>query len=438
MNFAVISDTHFGDKDCGLVIKNQETNKYELGSLYEDFRGSISGCYDYLIMIGDVFDFAIEGYNDAYEIGKVFLNQVVNDGIITKGFIYLSGNHDFDLWHLIEYEANIINRLKNNRKTREFKHSLPAIIDARDGDAKFSLYGVKPHENNGVYEYGGLYLDNLIDKKGITFNVAYPNLYLFNKDETILFTHGQYFDNVWSLFSRYGGELTQKRDGDNDDYVISLDVENMKEMVSINFPLNQLTSSGVGQSGKLGQIVNQVEHNLKENKIGLINSYIMNLFDILNDDKDKLFYNKLPNFARNIIVRILRSLAINRMKETVKKYNTPRNNESFLGENLDKFKFFYDLSSKELSSLKESGSNDMKFLNYSLEKKYIKPSKIIYGHTHIPQSYENNTESFNVEGKKILTYNTGGWLSLDKENFRGAEIFFITNEGVISSRRVGA
>ena len=428
MNFAVISDTHLGDKDCGLVVKRG--SKYHLGEYYKYFKATMNGSYDYIILLGDIFDFAIEDYSDAYEAGKVFLNQLVKDGFVKNGFIYIPGNHDFNLWPLIEYEANIMNRLKDGQKVRKFQNSLPAIIDARNGDAKFSLYGVKPHGDNGEYKYGGMYLDKLIDKEGITFNIAYPNLYLFTKKETFLFTHGHYFDSYWSLFSDYGGELTKKIDDNESSNFISLDVNSMEELVSINFPLNQLASSGVGQSGKFGQIVNQVEHNLKDNKIGRVGVYITNLFRLLENNTLKDF----PNYIKKIIFNILGGYFTKIINKVFMKYKTPQNNERFLVENIKRLEKYYALTVKELKNLKFS-DDDKRFLEYQLEKRYIKPSRIVYGHTHVPRGCKY-PERIKLKDREILTYNTGGWLSKDKKNWRGAEIFFINTDGDVSSRSV--
>jgi len=431
MNFTVISDTHLGDKDCGLVTKDKVSNKYRLGAFYKKFSEKIAVC-DYMILLGDIFDFAIEDYSDAYESGRVFLNQVVEDGFVKKGFIYIPGNHDFNLWPLIEYEANVINRLKKGKKVKKFQNSLPAIIDARDGDAKFSLYGVKPHENNGKYEYGGMYLDNLIDKKGITFNIAYPNLYLFTKDETILFTHGHYLEPYWSLFSDYGESLTQKIDKNEPSDFISLKVDTMKELVDINFPLNQLASSGVGESGKLGQIVNRVEHNLKDNKIGRVGIYTLNFIKLL----EKKLLGQSPNFLKKYLFNLLRNLALDKVQQIFKAYKTPRNNEDFLKDNSERFKKFYQLTVNELTSLKGNINDERRYLNNKLEKIYTEPKRIIYGHTHVPVSWCNLSETVKINGKTIYTHNTGGWLSKDEKNWRGAEIFFINKSGNITSTRV--
>ena len=456
MIFAVISDTHFGDKDSGLVIKNKLTGKYETSEVYEAFKRKIGIGHDYLILIGDVFDFAIEEYSDAYEIGKVFLNKVVDDGIVSKGFIYLPGNHDFDLWHLTEYEANVINRLKNGKKTREFRHSVPGIIDVRGKNAVFKLYGVTPYkdkENNS--RYGGLYLDNLIEKnkelsktEQITFNIAYPNLYLFTKEETILFNHGHYLGQYWSLMSQYGKDLTKEEKGCNPELklqnnTIYLDVNNMKDMVSLNFPLNQLSSSGVGQAGKFGKIVSKVEHNLKQNKKGRVVDYINNLFKILNDNLMKNW----PKFIKRILLGLIKNKLRDELLSAIAEYNEPRNNLNFLSENQERLTEFYNVTVKELKELKVSTHKDKeKFLKNKLEEYLFEPTKIIYGHTHVPSPWDKsssktNSEDIKINGKEILTYNTGGWLSEAKDSegkntWQGAEIFFINNKGEMSSTRV--
>jgi metallophosphoesterase superfamily enzyme len=112
VKIAVISDLHLGDPNS--IMANQRAP----GPGYEKFKSNVTdrfkGPMDYLVLLGDVMDFAVSRYQEAYQAGKVFFNQLVKDNIAGE-IIYIPGNHDFDLWHVVEYEVNIINKIARNK-----------------------------------------------------------------------------------------------------------------------------------------------------------------------------------------------------------------------------------------------------------------------------------------------------------------------------------
>ena len=92
MRLAIVSDTHFGDPMCTLVTPNN-TSKIDPGTKYEDFKKAASTKNDYLILIGDIFDFSITSYQEAYEYAKIFFLQIQKDNI-AKEIILVPGNHE--------------------------------------------------------------------------------------------------------------------------------------------------------------------------------------------------------------------------------------------------------------------------------------------------------------------------------------------------------
>ena len=161
MRIAVISDTHFGDPLCTLVI-NGHDGEPQLGPAYPALRKAV-GKVDYLILLGDILDFSVASYEKAYKQARVFFRAVQRD--MAQQIVYLPGNHDFDIWHTIEHQVNVINQLKQGELPRAFKWSVPAVIDDRRSNAedKFLLPDVKPkpewHENQA--SYGNLFLDHI-------------------------------------------------------------------------------------------------------------------------------------------------------------------------------------------------------------------------------------------------------------------------------------
>jgi len=99
MKFAIISDTHFGDP-MGILVESNDNGGWEIGTQYDQFREKAGQHNDYLILLGDILDFSIAGYKKAYEAAKVFFEQIQKDKIADE-IIYVTGNHDGDLWHIV-------------------------------------------------------------------------------------------------------------------------------------------------------------------------------------------------------------------------------------------------------------------------------------------------------------------------------------------------
>ena len=101
MKIAVTSDIHLGDSNCQLV-----TDNLALGPKFQRFC-EVIGEVDYLVLLGDIFDFSISSYESVYKVARIFLKEIL-DRKIAPQVIYIPGNHDFEFWHILEHEVNII------------------------------------------------------------------------------------------------------------------------------------------------------------------------------------------------------------------------------------------------------------------------------------------------------------------------------------------
>ncbi len=70
MKLAITSDLHLGDQLCSLVKWNG--NDFIEGPKYKEFREAAGTKNDYLILLGDILDFSVTSYENAYRAGKVF------------------------------------------------------------------------------------------------------------------------------------------------------------------------------------------------------------------------------------------------------------------------------------------------------------------------------------------------------------------------------
>ncbi len=427
MRIAIISDTHFGDPMGTLIVCNTRGNLV-MGPKYKDFRNAAGQDHDYLILLGDIFDFSIVNYHEAFDVAKAFFLQIKRDHI-AKEIIFVPGNHDADFWHTVEYETNVINQIKKGKAPKPFRMSVPGIIDDRENSPNpgFTLPGISKRSEPDKPRYAGLFLDYItmtdpeIEAQRTCFNFAYPNIYMVTDKESVLITHGHYLEKYWALAGEWGMKLAREdlRVGD------ALD---LKEMLGINFPLSQLACSGIGQAGPLTKIVRQIQRDVKDGKFGKIQKYL----DRLDNEIDDLA--RFPWYKGHL--EWLTDAISNSVKETVMEsigtMETTRYNEEFIHKKdvQDRFRNFYNSSLIEINQLNVEG--------FSIPA----PWHVIFGHTHQPIPWGSKeapkTSPINAAGMRPITlFNTGGWLrkrnEKGEEEFCGAEVFVYETDKGFSS-----
>ena len=405
MKLAITSDTHLGDPLCSLVEWNG--NDYTEGIKYKDFREAAGTGNDYLILLGDILDFSVTSYENAYRAGKVFFTLVQKDKIADQ-IIYVPGNHDYDIWNIVENEVNIIHQIKNGKIPRKFRTAVPGILDDRTNTETpgLTLPGVGKR-SDGTYSYGGLFLDHITDEPS-HFIFCYPNLYLATDEGTILMTHGQYLDSYWSFLSKWAPIIF----GSDLKLGTKMDIQ---EMVGMNFPFNQLACSGVGQAGILSEILSKVQQQIKESKIEKTRQYLDNLANYL--DEHVFDYRKWYQFLNEAASDLASNKAKKMIFDTISSQTQVRDNKEYfqLPEVQERFFDYYNACVAEVEDLG-------KLFNIHIPE----PDKIIFGHTHQPIPLENSVKIISSLGNSLIIHNTGGWLYKQESHeaaFGGAEIF---------------
>lgn len=436
MKLAVISDVHLGDPSSAMAGRSMPGGAVTLGSKYADFKDAIRNKFngeplDYLVLLGDVFDFSIAKYSVAYETGALFFNQIISDGLIREyrvsgsdkkhfgSIIYIPGNHDFDMWHTVEYQTNIINRMHQGKPVRPLKMSLPAFIDDRQGSPVrgFTL----PHvSENAAYlpKYGDFFLDHLT-RDHLYFSFGFPNLYLVTESGTIMMSHGQYLDSTWSCLGKWGLEIAK-----GDLHIKDPNRLDLAEMVGMNLPTSQLLCSSVGQAGPLTEVVMTIEYAVKEKKQHLLDRYLDRLIHLLVGGN--------RGICKSFFTWGLKLLKKRKLYPFLFRMQSARDNADYIKDKgvRSRLKDFYTSTLYELEELATAFSIDIP-----------RPSRFISGHTHQPISWSDpaDTEIRLPDGNTLKLSNTGGWLhnmTDGGEKFCGAEIFFYETGAGISSVRI--
>lgn len=312
MRLAAISDMHFGDPACALLDEPTRGQFQTNAEYFEAMVGAMElalgdevpndwgpaedqeELLDYLVLLGDVFDISLATYERAIKATSTFLQSVVDAGL-AKEVIYIPGNHDADLWHLLEYEVNVINRLRKRDGEsnwqeivpRDLKGAVPGVIDDRKGTTQVTVDGkTQPWGRGELYlhgvspGYGDTYLKYLVlqdaqddASPALTINVAYPNLYVIDdKDEagryprTTLLTHGHYLKGYWSFvestLAKLGsGDFSDPADPDDRTvHNLPLKAGDIRDVSQLNFPGTQLACTGMGQAGTLSALVRRLHY----------------------------------------------------------------------------------------------------------------------------------------------------------------------------------
>lgn len=424
MKIAIISDLHLGDSESVMayyekkIYNGKEFYEEKLGEKYDKFKeivkNNLGDNIDYLVLLGDILDFAVESYDKAYRLGKFFFKQLQNDNI-AKEIIYIPGNHDFDIWHTVEYEVNVINRIKKGEEVRPFKMSVPGIIDCRTNSKhKFIMPGVRKRKKENLAPYGSLFLDSITGIHSKTnFNFVYPNLYFITDKESILITHGQYLQPYWSFL------------GEQAKYIFGNDVLNnsnfgIKDVVATNFPLSQLGSSGTGQAGKLTNVVDRIVHDVEDKDF----TYVSQAFDRVGEEIHTFVRKKKGwffAFLEKIVFKHIKKILLKELPNV----SNARFQDEFANQPEVKNRMlrYYSETVEEINKLKE---------NYNIDIPL--PDKLIFGHTHQPIKWESHDAPHCIPeelGKKFKMFNTGGWLDSEqngKKEFCGAEVFMYSDE----------
>jgi UDP-2,3-diacylglucosamine pyrophosphatase LpxH len=424
MRLVMISDTHFGDPKCQLAhyVNPDNTGDVVLGSRYGEFRDAARKDNDYLILLGDIFDMSVASYREAYEVGKVFFREVLKDGIADH-IVYVPGNHDADMWHFYEHEINVTRKISKGRPPKDFRFSVPAIIDGRKQPTGkvFTLHGVRRDPLDSDWGYGGTFLDNLTvteepdsgqTGEPISVAIAYPNVYLVTDEESVLMTHGQYLDAYWSMLSEILPKVAEPE-------FETVGTRPLRDFVALNFPLGQLACSGIGQAGPLTEkLIRPTQADVKAGRLGNVKRYLEELDDVIDEMIDdgwlaEMFSDLVLNLGRKQLLKALKkSKPAREVPDFIHQEGVPARFKGFFGSSLREF-------NNVCAGVYGGAIKDLRTM--------------IFGHTHDPIKWtdwnqdrqEKPPPLYTTDGRMINYSNTGGWLNREqdgRERFCGAAV----------------
>lgn len=434
MRIAIVSDTHFGDDLCTLVSDSSEQGPPVLGPGYAAFLRAV-GHVDYLVLAGDILDFSIASYERTYRHAKVFFTALERDGVADQ-LIYIPGNHDFDIWPIVEHQVNVINQLKQGELPRTFKQSVPAVIDDRcvDPEDKFRLPDVtpKPEWHDHRAKYGRLFMDHITrrpsKRRGVraegplaTFNFAFPNLYLVtDAGDSVLVTHGHYFEPYWALASdwlmKFAADLIPLQ---------RLGEPNLQELVGMNLPLNQLACTGIGQAQPLTTMIRAIQREADCGRTDILARCLDRFITQVMASRPHV--SRARRAAERAVLKWLRR----RFLRWLANAEPARYSRLFMTrpDIRDRFRRYYSASLREMQQLSRHHGIDLPT-----------PTHVVFGHTHQPIPWGGGELVDVIAERPVHFCNLGGWLSRDEDlgSFVGAEIVVYETGRGISSQSIRA
>ncbi len=435
----VLSDLHMGDP-CSVFHCETEDNQGNevwggpdlswLKQKLHDLGVNEKNRADYLVLAGDVLDFSIASYKEAYSVARRFFTSLRKLRLVNE-VIYIPGNHDKDVWDSVQKEVKVFMRLRDRRKPRDpadFPYEQPGIIDfSTEGDGTLKLPGVSYAEGRKrKKQYGKLFLEGLFRRdptdESLPVSVVYPNLYLILPGgKWILVTHGHLFQLAWVFITEVF------------DRVLAVDREDpprqgLKWVEECNIPANSLICTGLGQGGPSTRLIRQIQAEAKEPdaKRRKMTEFVKVLETFLRWADGQLDFSFFKELAQDIAFKVAKKEILREMR----KAKPARHNRELLDDNKGLVRKFLQAARFSLSSIPREHPEVPMPDNM---EEY--PSYVIFGHTHEPTPVENpdrlNMGDSPGDGREVKFFNTGSCLRGE-----AAAIILVDEEGASSSLRV--
>ncbi|MCX6155749.1 MAG: metallophosphoesterase [Candidatus Kapabacteria bacterium] len=421
MRIAIISDIHFGNAECSLSNADGSLNEITFKK-FTDAVFKLSGSHklDYLVLNGDILDFAVCSFQKSIKNARYFFEAIEKSELCTD-IIYNPGNHDKFIWDSYEWEQTIINQMKNQEDPLPFKRNAPGFIDMTKENSILEVY--KPDDSNGCNwlkiasdqnsQLGDIFLKGLLPKGSkMKMNLVYPNLFLNTEQGTIFVTHGQFLQTMWQLISEIISGYKDKKIKINETL-------NLQEIEAFNYPITQLVGSSLGQAEavtNLAQAIqNEVEDHDKYSVTRTVNHVAPRLFNLYNKN---WFIKIIYRLFQNFITREIISFIVGTNDNSSKKYLQSLNNIDVMS----RFRRFYDASVDQMQRIKPSFKN---------------PEHFIFGHTHEAHPTPFIPKSNSILPENLKLYNSGGWLeNSNKSKVKSAVVFYIDSSGKIEHEMI--
>ncbi|HVN75415.1 MAG TPA: metallophosphoesterase [Thermoanaerobaculaceae bacterium] len=410
----IISDIHIGDDEG--IVRQQAAKGYSAAGtsgLYvrDDFQqfleaiGKVAAAVpgkkiSYLILNGDGWDVAIKNVDEVAELSQSLFAALPVDEYFGQ-ILFLPGNHDHHLWTMLQTQTCVVRPLEKaagsatgpasvaklvEGQVQAFPHEQSGLLDLATGELK--IPGVKP-----PYD-GHVFLSGLTGAKRIPINVVYPNLYLVpaSPTQSILVTHGHFFEFAWRLLTEVLAQLLAREH-------VRTDLVNLE---MLNSPLTEFFNFSLAQVGPVSTLVNRIYNQVRAGQkppeldiaLDSLATYADRAIEFHGDNLWSDFVAMLKEAGSDAAIKAVRSLvesllmsALRDAKRGNLAVSGARHDAHFLDrqETLDFIDLYLTMSRRKQPNL-EFGT-------------------VVFGHTH--EAFPRRTRQLRESGE-VAFWNTGG------------------------------
>jgi hypothetical protein len=197
----------------------------------------------------------------------------------------------------------------------------------------------------------------------------------------------------------------------------------IEDFVSVNFPLNELASSGVGQAGPLTALVRTIQREVGAGDLKRVKGYLDRAGEVLDRKLVFPWYRQLNEWVTDLGISKVKALIL----EALSQVSRTRFDQEFMEkpEVQARFRAYYKASALEIGQLNRQDPG--------LRLPVV--DRVIFGHTH--QAIPTDAEAplgvlLQRSGRRVTLFNTGGWLSAEKpapDGKVGGAVFAYTTRG---------
>lgn len=380
IRYVCLSDTHFGADNSLLTYLDKDRRKADpmaqspvLETLVACLRTILKPDEPKptLVLNGDIMELALATDSQAAMAFERFLElvfPVTGPRMFQDRVLYLPGNHDHHLWETAreaQYLSYVTKEKKPGQKLDEPWHATNMFPERRKFDHR---------------QCQSQFLHALAERcrvPEIFFETVYPNLGLYDQDSgrTVVFTHGHFFESIYTVVSQSMTMLFPRR----------REPRQVWDFETENFAWIDFFWSTLGRSGAAGEDVERIYDKMQS---------------------PKAFSEIQKNLANGLINRFApgplsfaRSWALNKVLNAI---------FDLLSKPESKQKGMDALSEdawKTLASYVKGPLFDQ--IKGELSTAPISDVTLIFGHTHKPFEQLKKLDPF---AEDVKVYNTGGWV----------------------------
>lgn len=397
-----ISDFHIGERYGGITDNPGHPERYQQldGSdssrpfVRKEFMDFLLYCKSmkdrhgktkYLIILGDMWDLAMNNQESSFALSTAFFRQLkeLNKGFgigeLFENVIYVPGNHDHHFWKMLQERYWVTQRLEQGNAPLEMPRIAGLTLDAGSGAIQ------RAETPTGETR---IPLHNLaspllgVDSETPVY-VAYPHIFLkkSNNDYALL-THGHLFEPNWNMVTMMFGELMKKND-------IPLTIRNIEMFNSIT---TEMHSHALGQTPPY--------------------EFWEKIYDLQYTDKVPPEWQKGVREILDAHFYLRKDMGGHSHTQS-KKYHDIQALQNQRG-----------LVKHYLAQAEKEGLDSDQRI-----------TSLIYGHTHIPSFGETFIRYQNQEKMPLDIHNTGGWVNINPEIFHMPQPTLIDNNGAVRQLR---